>query len=48
MYRYPFTPIKKDLAKKMVYLIGPRQVGKTWLAKALMDYSRHPQYLASL
>ena len=45
MNRSLSAPIKKDLAKKMVFLTGPRQVGKTWLAKALMDHFRHPQYL---
>ena len=25
--------IIKDLKKKMVFITGPRQVGKTWLAK---------------
>ncbi len=30
------TPfIVKDLEKKMVFLAGPRQVGKTYLAKSL-------------
>lgn len=33
-----FKPIKKDLkAKKMVFLAGPRQVGKTTLAKQLLE-----------
>jgi predicted AAA+ superfamily ATPase len=30
------TPfILKDLQKKIVFLVGPRQVGKTWLAKSI-------------
>lgn len=42
-YLYPF--IKKDLAKKMVFVTGPRQVGKTYLAKALMSEFKNPIYL---
>ena len=41
MQRYLTAPVKTDLAKKLVFLVGPRQVGKTTLAKALMaDYPR--------
>ena len=33
--RYLVSQIKRDLARKMVFVAGPRQVGKTTLARAL-------------
>lgn len=41
--RYLFTQIKRDLKRKMVFVGGPRQVGKTTLAKALLR--DNPGYL---
>lgn len=33
--RYLVPQVRRDLAKKMVFVAGPRQVGKTTLAKRL-------------
>jgi hypothetical protein len=45
--RYLTHAIEADLAEKMVFLSGPRQVGKTTLALALLGTrdARHPAYL---
>ena len=45
MRRYLYDAIKDDLAKKMVILTGPRQIGKTYLARQLLAEFKHPQYL---
>ena len=37
--------ILQDLKKKMVFISGPRQVGKTTFSKSLMEYFKHPYYL---
>ncbi len=41
--RYLTRELQRDLQKKMVLLAGPRQCGKTTLAKSLLD--KHGQYL---
>ena len=44
-HRLNETPVLKDLKRKIVLLIGPRQVGKTWLAKKIMTHYKNPLYL---
>jgi len=45
--RYLYSFIQKDLTKKMVFLGGPRQVGKTTLSQSLIENfaDGHPAYL---
>ena len=45
--RYLASPVIADLAEKMVFLGGPRQVGKTTLALSLIEDAdeSHPAYL---
>jgi predicted AAA+ superfamily ATPase len=45
MERNAYKYIKNDLTKKMVFLVGPRQVGKTWLSKQIMKEYKNPQYM---
>jgi uncharacterized protein len=45
MYRKQIKQIEKDLAKKIVFIVGPRQVGKTWLAKEISKKFLNPAYL---
>ncbi len=48
LHRYLSAPIDDDLRRKMVFLDGPRQVGKTTLALSLLGApgrGRHPGYL---
>ena len=44
MKRLQMEILLKDLKKKMVMLSGPRQVGKTWLAKSIMSSFKNPLY----
>ena len=45
MYRKQIKQIKKDLGKKMVFVVGPRQVGKAWLAKEIAKDYKNSVYL---
>jgi uncharacterized protein len=45
MMRHIFTQVRNDLALKMVFVTGPRQVGKMHLARMLMPEFARPQYL---
>lgn len=45
MKRYLHDQILKDLKRKMVMITGPRQVGKTYLAKEMMSEFANSQYL---
>lgn len=45
MKRHIYLNIIEDLRKKMVFITGPRQVGKTYLSKEIMKAFSHPQYL---
>jgi len=45
MHRKQTEQIKKDLQKKMVFVVGPRQVGKTWLAKEIAKDYKNALYL---
>ena len=45
MNRKRKTQILKDLNSKIVFLTGPRQVGKTWLAHDIAREYAHPVYL---
>jgi predicted AAA+ superfamily ATPase len=43
--RYLSAPVEEDLAQKMVFVAGPRQVGKTTLARELLSRTEAGVYL---
>ena len=45
MKRYQEPLILKDLEKKMVFIVGPRQAGKTHLSKSIGTHFEHVLYL---
>lgn len=45
MKRIQINSIIQDLDKKMVFIVGPRQAGKTYLAQQVMQYFKQPLYL---
>lgn len=45
MKRYLYPQILADLKRKMVIITGPRQVGKTYLARQIMQNFLKPTYL---
>lgn len=44
-HRYLFDQILSDLDQKMVFLAGPRQVGKTTLSEAVLNHVKNGKYL---
>jgi hypothetical protein len=46
MYRKQIEPIIKDLDKKIVFIVGPRQVGKTWLSLEIGKRFENTTYLS--
>jgi predicted AAA+ superfamily ATPase len=45
MKRVSYHKIISDLAHKMVFLVGPRQAGKTWLSKQIASEYQNHMYL---
>lgn len=45
MERYLHDQVIGDLRKKMVFITGPRQVGKTYFSKSIQGEFARPAYL---
>ncbi len=45
MYRKQIASILEDLKKKIVFIVGPRQVGKTWLSLEVRKHFSNTAYL---
>jgi len=45
MNRLQLKQIEKDIEKKLVFIVGPRQVGKTWITKELGKKFQNSLYL---
>lgn len=45
IYRKQLKAILADLEKKMVIIVGPRQVGKTWISKEILKHFTKTLYL---
>lgn len=45
MKRFQIKKIVEDLKKKMVFIVGPRQIGKTWLSKEIERHFDSSLYL---
>jgi uncharacterized protein len=45
MDRFQIKQLLNDIEKKMVFIVGPRQVGKTWISQQISSHFLSPLYL---